>query len=718
MILFLDDWKKFPTATYDDTTTNTTFLRLVETYYRMGIKNHLFPLALYQPALKGVDPFSPDLTPEQIGMISFEAKFNPWYYLREVSKVPVPGGTATRFRSTRANIAMYWSFLNHFDYANIQPRQCGKSVGADVLNNWLIHLAAFNTNIQLYTHSRQLRAENIKRLKAIRDTLPEFLNFFDPRVDADNTEILTCKALENKYLTAVAQKDKDQAHNLGRGLTAPVIQTDEGPFCPNIKISYPVMMGSTRAARELAEENGTFYGNIITTTAGDLLTESGRYMYKLIHEGMPWDERILDCANRMDALAFIKENSRNKEVVMVNGTFSALQVGKSMEWLKSSIMDAKGSPEDARRDYLNEWTTDTKGSPLSATVHEALRTSIREKMFTDANKYNFLMFWYINRFDIDTIMDQTYTTLTVDTANLAGSDANALVISDMRTMEVLAVSAVSSGSLQDYGHWLADLLIAYPKTTLVIEHKSSATGILDTVTARLLAAGIDPFKRIFNRIVNEPERYQAQYAELTQGMGLSDPTYATRHKDKFGFMTTGKSRDVLYNQVLFRATQSCAHLVRDQQLVNQIRQLEKRNGRIDHPEGGHDDLVIAWLLGHWFTTFGRNLSFYGIPRGYAQSMVTENGALISKEDAAQIAKHNSLMARIELLRKQLALETNDILRSAVELKIHGLLSQIEDSQARGRITDEIIQEMQDARKRKTNLKDAVARHQNKTMSWY
>lgn len=154
MILYKSDWARYPTAIADYKTKNTSFLVLAETYRRMGIENYDFILSLLQPELQGVDPFSPDLTKEQKFMITREVKWNPWYYLREVSRVPIQGvAEPSVCLANRALIAMFWSWLNGFDYCNILPRQCGKSVGADILNNWVINLAGVKTTVQLFTHS-------------------------------------------------------------------------------------------------------------------------------------------------------------------------------------------------------------------------------------------------------------------------------------------------------------------------------------------------------------------------------------------------------------------------------------------------------------------------------------------------------------------------------------------------------------------------------------
>ena len=67
MILFLKDWYKFPTARPDWDTPNSSFLNLAKIYKSMGIKNFFFHLALIDQSLKGIDPFDPTITDEQMG---------------------------------------------------------------------------------------------------------------------------------------------------------------------------------------------------------------------------------------------------------------------------------------------------------------------------------------------------------------------------------------------------------------------------------------------------------------------------------------------------------------------------------------------------------------------------------------------------------------------------------------------------------------------------
>lgn len=721
MILYLSDWKKYPSAIVDYQTKNTSFLELAETYRRMGVVNCLFPLALYQPELQGVDPFDPNLTTTQKLMIAAEAKHNPWYYLREIARVPVSGSPEpTMYLANRANVAMMWCFLNGFDYANIMPRQCGKSVGADILNNWLIHIAGNNTVIQLFTHSNKLRNANVKRLKEIRDLLPSYINFFEPGIDPDNQERLACSRLKTEYLTSVAQKDKDAAHNAGRGLTSPCIQVDEGPFCPNIHISLPVALGSTGAARDWAKQRGTFMGNIFTTTAGKRDSEEGGYMYDLIHDGMYWNEKLLDCAGKLAAEEMVRVNSKNKDILMINGTFSALQIGKSIEWLREKIANARGSREDAERDYLNIWTSGTDSSPLETYLLEIIRKSERDPLYTEVSKEGYMLKWFIPQHEIPSRMNQGRYVMTIDTANMIGKDGNAMTIMDLKTMEVIATSNINEGSLYKYNDWLTRLLVTYDRVTLIMENKSSAQGIFDAVAAKLLAMGINPFRRMFNQIVNDRAKNEKAYNELIQRerQGIVDDAFYEKHKKKFGFQTTGLSRHTLYGEVFQRAAKTTGHLIASEELSKQIRGLVMRNNRVDHEKGKHDDMVISWLMGHWFATMAVNLKYYGIEPGLVQSLVSEAGATVSAEEIQHRKEQEKLMEQIAFLKEQLNSAGNDIIARTAEMRIAQLARKLDDTDS-DKVMEDLLNRSREQQKENRSLSQAVKRHKQKKVSgWY
>ena len=107
---------------YDLGTSNTSFLQVAEDLKTLGIKNWFFMLQLYDPTLVTVDPFAIDqktghtsLTQDQIARVVNECVRNPWYFLREISRIPDQGGTAVPYKANRGNIAQAYCILHGYD---------------------------------------------------------------------------------------------------------------------------------------------------------------------------------------------------------------------------------------------------------------------------------------------------------------------------------------------------------------------------------------------------------------------------------------------------------------------------------------------------------------------------------------------------------------------------------------------------------------------------
>lgn len=109
----------------DTKTTNISFKQTAADLHRLGVKNNLFMLRLYDKTLQGVDPFSPLLTQDMVMRIINECIINPWYYLREIARIPEQGGTSIPFQLHRGNLAVVFLFINGIDNYITIPRQKG-----------------------------------------------------------------------------------------------------------------------------------------------------------------------------------------------------------------------------------------------------------------------------------------------------------------------------------------------------------------------------------------------------------------------------------------------------------------------------------------------------------------------------------------------------------------------------------------------------------------
>lgn len=680
MILHLDDWTKYPTAIVDTKTKNLTFLRQCEVYRQMGIKNYLFPLALVQPHLQGIDPYDPNLDLQTALDIRLECKLNPWYYFREIARVPSQGsGTPGSLRANRGNIALWWSFFNHQDLCLIQPRQTGKSLSTDELMIYLLTQCLTDSKIFLLTKDDALRQANVERLKEIRDLLPGYLNPTTKK-DKDNGEEITVTALGNNYVTAVPRSSPSAALNTGRGHTCTIYHTDEPPFIPHISIALPAMLAGGNAAREEAAANGAPYGNIFTTTAGKKDDKSGRYIYDMLQGGMIWTEHLLDAGSTEALLETVRRNSPGLKSI-INATFSHRQLGYTDSWLMDKISNSGASGADADRDFFNIWTSGQEDSPLSVEVNNAFRESVKDPTWVQLFKNQYSINWYLTKDELDQRLARgDKWVMGSDTSEAIGRDSTTFYITDSVTLETIGTAAVNESNLIRLSEWVLELMVTFKNIIFVPERKSSGQTIIDNLLLRLPTYGEDPFRRIYNLLVDEGKHRDPEWRAMMLNTKSRPDSYYDSVKRYFGFATAGSgyhSRSSLYTNTLVQAANFTCSIMKDKATVDEITGLIRKNGRIDHSTSGHDDRVIAWLLACWFLMTTRNLDWYGIttPLAGAVDFKTRVRRLEGMDDDQfqyELDKRKQVKKEIETLLERIRTCKDDLITAQYEAKLRML----------------------------------------------
>lgn len=723
MILFESDWERYPDAIPDYQTTNQTFITLVAKYKKMGIKNYEFILALHQPELQGVDPHSPYLSMETMSKIALECYRNPWYFFREVVRVPPQGSpTAKPFRANRGNIALYWLFFNHIDPCLIQPRQTGKSVSTDCLMIYILLIGAINTRINMLTKDDELRRENIERMKNIRVYLPPYLQSQNKK-DSDNSVEVTCRARNNRYGTMVAQKSEAAANNVGRGLTAPVAHIDEAPFVAYIDVSLPAMLTAGSAARNEAKAAGMPYGSIFTTTAGKLDTREGKYMYEMIHGGVVWSEKLFDCENEEELHRFVKDNSPGVKP-LVNITLSHRQLGYTDEWLYETMKENNATGEKADRDFFNRWTSGGLSSPLETWLNIKIRESQKDVKYTDMYRIDgacYMIRWYIPEEDIEGRIALNGCILGMDTSDAVGRDSTTLLFIDPVTLEVLGCANINETLIPRLITWVGDLMEKFPRMVLIPERRSTGQTLIDSLIIRLVSRGIDPFRRIYNRVVDEPYQFQEEWRLIQSDVSRRNPAFYDKMKKHFGFATSGSgqhSRSGLYNETLLKAAKLGCDKCYDKYLIDEITSLVKKNDRIDHSVSGHDDMVIAWLLSVWFLTTSKNLSFYGIEGALSETTeARENVAAKQKKtdryDIFVDQQQAAIKKEIEMLLESIRKTNDEVLAMRLERRVKVLDSRLKEDYSSVSSIDALLSEAKSQR-----MKGARERMQKRIKSNY
>lgn len=703
MILFYNDWYKYPNAIIHANTSNHSFLRLANLYKVAGVKNHAFLLALLQPELQNVNPFDEELDIETMAKILYEIKHNPWYFFREIARAPaLAGADSVAFKANRANIALYWLFFNHITTILIQPRQTGKSFSTDMLMIYLLNYGLVNTHINMLTRSSELRTQNLDRLKRIQEELPDFLNF-KSKDDIFNTEEIRLKKLNNSYRGNLSNMSPKLANNVGRGFTTPILHVDEACFVPNIGIALPAALMAGNAAREIARNNGSFYGTILTTTAGKIDDRDGNYIYKLWLSATVWNEKFFDAENEEELNELILKNNSLKtneaKKALVNITMSYRQLGYSDEWMRERLNETLAEGEDADRDLFNRWTSGSTRSPIPKEYLEIIKENIVDDPLIEFySPYNYLLHWYIDDYEKNSLIQKGSTfVIGVDTSEGIGRDDIAMVIRDSLSGKVICVTTFNELNLITLADFFVDFMLKYPNSIMIIERRSSAIAIIDYMLQKFTLYNINPFRRLFNMIVQNKEQYDEEFKEIEK-LNYYNEKIMSKYKKHIGFATSGTgvtSRSELYSSTLMNMLKYTSHTLYDNKLSTQILSLVIKNNRIDHPEGGNDDLVIASLLSYWLLTNGKNLSFYNIN---TMLLLKENTTYLNERynkeeeelyENEMIEKEKEFVNLIEEYKK----EKNEFLLHKLEQRIRFIASELVNKYNRSISVEHMLDEI-------------------------
>jgi hypothetical protein len=675
-VILFDNDLQIQGASVHVSTKNISFIRMSMVLKQLGVKNNKFFLALYDTSLANVDPHH--LTPEQDNIdmklrIAQECKINPWYYIREVVRVPSQGAENSPYILNRANLALNWCFFTNVDVFLTMPRQLGKTIGTIVLESFLMYISGFHTNLSLFTKDDNLIQENVNRLKVIRDSLPPYL-VSKHQKDTDNKEGVGYWALRTKYNTYIAQKDKRAAEAQGRGDTSTCQHWDELAYFPNIDITYQSATTATITGKEQARSVGIPCANILTTTAGKLRDPSGRYAYRIRSKCLQFNDKMYDTTNMEELEKLLNVGSTNR---MFYVEYSYLQLGKTKEWFIEVTKDK--DPETVATDFLNRWLNNTSNPLLGQATSDKLVSSVIEP--TTVTFMDSLMIrWYVdpNKLQLQEFYNRPLV-IGMDISDNVGRDSTTFVITDPGDMGVVATIRCNTTNLTFIVRCAINLLLKFKRAVLIPERNRNGGMLIDMVIVALKDRNINPFKRIFNTIVQEHATTKEPH-----NIDKVDPTHGPI-RSHFGFTTSkaSSSRDMLYKTVFQETMKRNINRIYDQDIVNEACSLVIRNGRIDHAVEGHDDTLIAYLLTIYFILYGKELYMYGIKPEEFLNTVGDNGSTIDPVGKQRQKDYRALKLKLE---QAISENPSELLRQVYTQQLDDIKSRIQE----GVVDDEIF----------------------------
>ena len=618
-------------ATYDFKTKNKSFLNLYNDLYKLGIKNNKFFLKIYDRDLIGVDVYNQVLPIDMQMKVLLEIIINPWYFLREVCRIPVDGmpiepGSGSEFLADRNNIASWYCYLNGIDHYDSKSRQLGKTQNAVAELNYAFHFGAMSAEFLFFNKDFSMAKTNLYRLKSQRDMLPKWLQMKisyteDGKIDKgqDSATALRNPINGNQVKVMPKATSKDNAIRLGRGNTAAFHYYDELDFIPfNTEIIKAASFSYSKAS-DNAKDHNSLYGRIFTSTPGYLSTQAGQDADKMIKRMLVWNDSFYD--EPINKIKKILNSTECNGIMYIEHSWKQLK--QSMEWYKKQCKLVDYDIDTILREVDLQRIQGNERSPFkkSALVHIArnMKTPIKSidlsKTLSPINIY-------------EDLNKKIHYILSVDPAEGLGLNNNAFTLINPHTEMVAAEFKSPYISPPDFYRMIVKFMDEYcPKSMIIVEANRG--------------------RELINRFMESKYRYQLWYdsKKLTAKKVETTDKYGAERRSAnerraFGFDTTASTKPLLFS-IIERLMEEDLSKVCTEYIVKDVSCVQRMpNGKIilgsgDDSEGeGHGDNLMSYLIGLYVLYNAGNLEEYGVYPGSSEPI--NNRELSEEEKKEQI----------------------------------------------------------------------------------
>jgi PHIKZ025 len=595
---------------YHISTSNLSFIQTARDLKSLGINNNAFFLALYNPDLADVDPFSPNLTKEQVQAIINECIINPWYFIRECVRIPEQGGgtgpgAGSKFRLHRGNLAACWCFFRNIDLYLVIPRQCFKTHSMLACLNWAYIFGTSNSVFNFSNKSQKDSDDNLRKMKEQKDVLPIYMQHrygieidesgdFKQVKGLDNVRTMTNPVNGNRIDSKPSAATEEKADGIGRGNSAPIQFYDEVEFTKYIGTIIMAAGPAYVRAAENAKKNGAMYGRIFITTPGNIDSQPVKDSMSTREQAAVFTERLYDMTED-DIAAFMKANSRNGIIYI---EFNYKQIGMDEEWYQKVCAVSNWDKIKIKREVLLQRIRGTSESPFDPddldTINGFRKEPIDEIM---VNKI-FTLYVYEK-------LDKTVPYIMgVDCATGVNNDNTVLMIIDPYTLHPVACMKTPLADAVETAQNIIHVVNRYiPKALVAIESNHLGSAIIAILKRSSIAANL--YYDIDKAMVPDVETRLDKH-----GMVMNDPN----NRRFYGVATTATTRPMMM-QILLRHVAErksdfiCRELIDD---LNNL--IQKASGKIEAAQGEHDDVVMAYLIALFVYYHGSKLSRYGITK--------------------------------------------------------------------------------------------------------
>lgn len=598
------------TPIYDYHTKNKSFIKVHKQLEMLGIRNNEFFLLLLNPRLQGVDPHDPNITPELAMMVIEECQLNFFYYLREVVRIPEQGAGVVPFQLDRATLAAAYCFINDINLYLIKPRQTGKSVGICAFMSWAFKFGITNGGFAFYANKEKNSKANLKRMKTYIGLLPRYMaNMGTESRDSSGKIIRKTNNIKRYYEPVTGNTadvmncaiSEETAEELGRGDSHNFEFYDEAEFMTCIETTIQVSGLAFNTASQNALKNGMHSCRVFATTPGDLSSEKKcQSALKIVNDAVEWEEKYYD-AKPIDFKRYIHKKS-NYQVVYIEYNYKQLGLGEA--WFVRACATVGNNVPKIRREILLQRFSGNSQSPFSeediTELDEGQKEPVESIKFGKGGLYQLDFYCPINE-----IKKNRIYFLGLDPSDGTGSDNYAMTAIDPYSFKTIMEFKSQYMSPQGCKELLEYILSKWmPKAIVCVESNRNGITLIDFlktswIKSRLYAS---PEASMDTMLLKE------EYDDV--GF-LKDQLMRRKY---FGIKTTTNSRQMMMG-LLVDAVKFRKDILYSKNLVNDIKNLILKNGKIEAAPRKHDDCVMSWCIAMYAYYFGEKLERYGFKKG-------------------------------------------------------------------------------------------------------
>lgn len=598
------------TPIYDYHTKNKSFIKVHKQLELLGIRNNEFFLLLLNPRLQGVDPHDPNLPPSLAMMVIQECQLNIFYYLREVVRIPQQGAGVVPFELDRGTLASLYCFINDINFYLIKPRQTGKSVGICAMLSWAFKFGVTNGGFAFYANKEKNSKANLKRMKTYLGLLPKYMANMGTEMRDNSGKLIRKVNNIKRYYEPTTGNTADvmncaisesSAEELGRGDSHNFDFFDEAEFTTYIETTVQVSGMAFNTASYNALKNGMHSCRIFATTPGDLSDERkcGSAL-KLVEDAVTWSENFYN-ANPLELKRYVAKKS-NYRMIYIEYDYKQLGLGEA--WFTRACSNVGNNIPKIRREILLQRFSGNSLSPFReediTELDENKKKPVETVKFGRGGLYEIKFYVPIKE-----IRRNRIYFMGLDPSDGTGSDNYSITVIDPYTFKTVMEFKSEFMSPQGCRELLEYMLSKWiPKSIICIESNRNGLTLIDFLKTSWIK----------DRIYANPEASMDTMLAKEEYDDVGFLKDQLMRRKFFGIKTTTTSRQMMMG-LLVDAVKFRKDILQSEHLVEDIKNLILRNGKIQAAQGKHDDCVMSWCIAMYSYYFGEKLERYGFVKG-------------------------------------------------------------------------------------------------------